>query len=60
MVFGLIGLDAPIMKNAFLNVKKIGQKFLGVHLNILCSPTKFCGERIFFVAYVKKTKMSRK
>jgi hypothetical protein len=27
-----------------------------VHLNNLCSPTKFCSEKTFFVACVKKTK----
>jgi hypothetical protein len=42
--------------NIFQNVKKIRQKILSVHLNNVCSPTKFCGEKKFFVAYVKKTK----
>jgi hypothetical protein len=42
--------------NPFQNVKKIRQKILSVHLNTLCSPTKFCDEKIFFVACIKKTK----
>jgi hypothetical protein len=53
-VFWLIGLDAPIIKN--INIKKLGKKFLSVHLNNLCSPTKFCGEKTFFEACVKKIK----
>jgi hypothetical protein len=37
-------------------LKKIRQKILSVHLNNLCSPIKFCGEKTFCVACVKKTK----
>jgi hypothetical protein len=45
-------------KKWILNVfkkSKNGRKLLGVHLNILCSPTKFCGGN-FFVSCVKRQK----
>jgi hypothetical protein len=32
----------------FQNSKDYGGKIPGVHPNILCSPTKFCGEVIFY------------
>jgi hypothetical protein len=38
--------------------KKIDKKILSVYLNNLCSPTKFCGEKTFFMACVKKIKNS--
>jgi hypothetical protein len=31
--------------NVFQNVRKFGKKILGVHLNILCYPSKFYGEK---------------
>jgi hypothetical protein len=43
------------ISNSFENVKKIRQKILSVHLNNLCSPTKFCDKKIFFVTYIKNT-----
>jgi hypothetical protein len=52
----VIGLDASIMKNAFLNVLKNWQKILGAHLNILCLPTKFCREKTLSMTYVEKKK----
>jgi hypothetical protein len=42
--------------NIFQNVKKVRQKILSIYLNNVCSSTKFCGEKIFFVTCVKKTK----
>jgi hypothetical protein len=42
--------------NPFQNVKKIRKKILSVHLNNLCLPTKFCGQKIIFMVCVKKTK----
>jgi hypothetical protein len=44
------------MKNIFQNVKKIRQNIFSVHLNNVCSPTKFYGEKTFFMACVRKTK----
>jgi hypothetical protein len=41
--------------NIFQNVKKNRQKILSVHLNNLCSPTKFYGEKAF-LWHVKKIK----
>jgi hypothetical protein len=37
---------------------KIDKKILSVHLNNVCSPTKFCDEKIFFMACVKRQKNS--
>jgi hypothetical protein len=34
----------------------IRHEFPGVHLNILYFPTKFCGDKTFFVAYIKRQK----
>jgi hypothetical protein len=45
-----------IFKMYFKISKKIGQKIMGVNLNIYVHPPKFCGEKIFLVAYGKKTK----
>jgi hypothetical protein len=42
--------------NPFQNVKKFRQKVLNVHLNNLCSPTKFCDKKTFFMACIKKIK----
>jgi hypothetical protein len=42
--------------NPFQNAKKIRQRIISVHLNNLCSATKFCDEKTFCVACVKRTK----
>jgi hypothetical protein len=38
-----------LWKNDF-KMLKCSDKFLSVHMNILCSPTKFCGEKIVLAA----------
>jgi hypothetical protein len=54
----LLGVDAPTgQKSFFQNVQKFWNKIVGMHLHILCSPTKFCKKKIFFGAYVKKDKI---
>jgi hypothetical protein len=59
-VFWLIGLDASIIKkcilNIFQNVKKIRQKNSQCASEQFMFTQKFCSEKIFFVACVKKTK----
>jgi hypothetical protein len=48
------GVDAPITKKHILKCLKFWKKYLDVHLDILCSFTKFREKRIFFMASIKK------
>jgi hypothetical protein len=46
------GLDKPTDQKAYLKMYKKG-KYLVVHLDILCSLTKFCEKKIFSMDYVE-------
>jgi hypothetical protein len=50
----LLGVDVPAGQKLFFKMFKILKKIVSVHLHILCSLTKSCKKKIFFVAYVKR------
>jgi hypothetical protein len=52
----LLGVYAPAsQKSFFLKYLKIMKKILSMHLDILCSLTKFCKKELIFMSCVKKT-----
>jgi hypothetical protein len=51
----LIGVGASIVYKVYFKMHKCWKKIMGVHLDILCSHTKFCKEMTFFMGYVKNT-----
>jgi hypothetical protein len=51
----LLGVYVPVGQKIFFKMSKNYEKKISVHLNILCSLTKFCKKKIIFMTCVKKT-----
>jgi hypothetical protein len=58
-VFWLLDAYDPIMKNAHKKLKwQKNQKKVPAYPDILCLLIKFSGEKTFYMAHIKRTKMS--